>query len=88
MMADNDREIFEKLNRQGETLARIDERTARMDQDWQQRSADHEKRLQTLELKDAKRGGFITGIASLASLLSSALTWLASQFIHLPNGGN
>lgn len=87
-MAENDREIFEKLNRQGETLARIDERTARMDHEWEQTRDDHEKRIQTLELKDAKRGGFITGIASLASLLSSALTWLAGQFIHLPNGGN
>lgn len=87
-MADNDREIFEKLNRQGETLARIDERTARMDQDWQQRSADHEKRLQSLELKDAKRGGFIAGIASIASVISSALTWFASQFLHLQIGGN
>ena len=87
-MADNDREIFEKLTRQGETLARIDERTARMDQDWQLRSADHEKRLQSLELKDAKRGGFIAGIASIASVISSALTWFASQFLHLPIGGN
>lgn len=87
-MADNDHEIFEKLNRQGETLARIDERTARMDHEWEQTRDNHEKRIQTLELKDAKRGGFVAGIASLASFLSSALTWLASQFIHLPTGGN
>ena len=87
-MADNDHEIFEKLNRQGETLARVDERTARIEKDVQTVRGDHEKRIQTLELKDAKRGGFITGIASIASLISSALTWLASQFIHLTPGSN
>ena len=87
-MSDNDHEIFEKLTRQGETLARIDERTARMDHEWEVARNNHEKRLRVLELKEAKRGGFIAGIASLASLLSSALTWFASQFLHLPIGGN
>ena len=83
-MADNDREIFERLGKIEQTVARIDEREA----GFIPRVDDHEKRIHKLELKDAKRGGFIAGIASLASLLSSALTWLASQFIHLPNGGN
>lgn len=87
-MGDNDREIFEKLNHQGETLARVDERTARIEKDVQTVRDDHEKRLQTLELKDAKRGGFIAGVATLAAAISSALTWVVNHFIHIPNGGN
>lgn len=83
-MADNDREIFDRLTKIEQTVVRIDEREIHLVPKVEK----HEERIQTLELKDAKRGGFITGIASLASLLSSALTWLASQFIHIPNGGN
>ena len=83
-MSDNDREIFDRLTKIEQTVVRIDEREIHLVPKVEK----HEERIQTLELKDAKRGGFITGIASLASLLSSALTWLASQFIHLPNGGN
>lgn len=79
-----DREIYDRLRNIETTVARIDEREAIL----LPKSEDHEKRIQTLELKDAKRGGFITGIASIASLISSALTWLASQFIHLTPGSN
>lgn len=83
-MGDNDREIFDRLGKIEQTVARIDERES----GFLPRVDDHEKRLQTLELKDAKRGGFIAGIASIASLLSSILTWLVSHFIHLPGGSN
>lgn len=83
-MADNDREIYDRLRNIETTVARIDEREAIL----LPKSEDHEKRLQSLELKDAKRGGFIAGIASIASVISSALTWFASQFLHLPIGGN
>ena len=83
-MSDNDREIFDRLTKIEQTVVRIDEREIHLVPKVEK----HEERIQTLELKDAKRGGFIAGIASLASLLSSALTWFASQFLHLPIGGN
>lgn len=83
-MADNDREIFDRLTKIEQTVVRIDEREIHLVPKVEK----HEERIQTLELKDAKRGGFIAGIASIASVISSALTWFASQFLHLPIGGN
>lgn len=72
-----DREIYDRLRNIETTVARIDEREAIL----LPKSEDHEKRIQTLELKDAKRGGFITGIATLASAISAALTWLVNHVI-------
>ena len=83
-MADNDREIFDRLTKIEQTVVRIDEREIHLVPKVEK----HEERIQKLELKDAKRGGFIAGIASIASVISSALTWFASQFLHLPIGGN
>ena len=79
-MADNDREIFDRLGKIEQTVARIDEREA----GFIPRVDDHEKRIQTLELKDAKRGGFIAAIATVASVIVSALNWLANH----PIGAN
>lgn len=76
-MADNDREIFDRLGKIEQTVARIDEREA----GFIPRVDDHEKRIQTLELKDAKRGGFIAAIATAASVIVSALNWLANHLI-------
>lgn len=76
-MADNDREIFERLGKIEQTVARIDEREA----GFIPRVDDHEKRIHTLELKDAKRGGFIAAIATAASVIVSALNWLANHII-------
>lgn len=76
-MADNDREIFDRLGKIEQTVARIDEREA----GFIPRVDDHEKRIQTLELKDAKRGGFIAAIATVASVIVSALNWLANHLI-------
>ena len=76
-MADNDREIFDRLGKIEQTVARIDEREA----GFIPRVDDHEKRIQTLELKVAKRGGSIAAIATVASVIVSALNWLANHLI-------
>lgn len=52
-MGQNDSEIFSRLREIGEGVARIDERTERIDRDMRDHHADHETRLRTLELKTA-----------------------------------
>lgn len=72
-MAGNDREIFEKLTKQGETLARIDERTERMDREWKDSRADHETRLRHLEADNEKRKGIAAAIGAVATLAVNGL---------------
>ena len=77
-MADNDREIFDRLGKIEQTVARIDERES----SFIPKVDDHEKRIQTLELKDARRAGFIAAIATAASVIVSAINWLLNHFVH------
>ena len=81
-MAENDREIFDRLGKIEQTVARIDERES----GFIPKVEDHEKRIHKLELTDAKRGGFVAALAGVASVVGSALTWLVNHFIHF--GGN
>lgn len=83
-MGANDREIFDKLNHQGETLARIDERTERMDREWKESRSDHEGRIRRLELDNEKRKGVAAAIGAVAGLVVQGLVAL---FKHL-TGGN
>ena len=82
-MADNDREIFDRLAKIEQTVVRIDEREVHIVPKIEK----HEERIQTLELKDAKRGGFIAAIATVASVVVSALNWLLNHFIHFTTPG-
>ena len=82
-MAENEREIFDRLGKIEQTVARIDERES----GFIPKVEDHEKRIQSLELKDAKRGGFVAALAGTASVIGSALTWIVSHFINI-TGGN
>ena len=80
-MAENDREIFDRLGRIEQAVARIDERTARHDA----AHSDHERRIRALEEKEARRGGVMAALAAAGSALGAAITWV----IHcLTKGGN
>lgn len=81
MPTSNDREIFERLSKIEQTLARIDERTARYDTAHD----DHERRLRSLEDAEARRGGIIAALTAIGSAVGAALTWLVQHFI---GGGN
>lgn len=83
-MAENDTEIFHKLGDIGERVVRIDERTKRMDEEMKNHHKDHERRLRVLELKEARRGGFVAAISAVGSAIGSVLTLLFNHFI----GGN
>ena len=76
-MGDNNTEIFERLSRIEQTLARIDERT----KSFGDLSADHEKRIRSLEDKEARRGGVIATLTAIGSAVGAALTWLAHHLL-------
>lgn len=80
-MADNDREIFDRLAKIEQTVVRIDEREVHL----VPKVDKHEERIQTLELKDARRGGFIAAIATVAGVVVSAINWLLNHFVHISN---
>lgn len=84
-MGANDREIFDKLNHQGETLARIDERTERMDREWKESRSDHEGRIRKLELDNEKRKGVAAAIGAVAGLVVQGIIAL---FKHLTGASN
>lgn len=69
---DNEREIFERLGKIEQIVARIDERT-KGDGD---RHADLEKRVRSLEDKAARRGGIIAALTTIGSACGATLTWL------------
>jgi len=69
-------EIYERLNRIEQTLARIDERTARQDQSH----SDHERRIRDLERGRDRQTGFFAAVASLGGLIGAAATWLIKSF--------
>lgn len=80
-MADNDKEIFSRLRTIGEGVVRIDERTKRMDEEMKSHHKDHEKRIRVLELKEARRGGFVAAISAVGSAIGSIVTLLVNHFI-------
>ena len=68
--------IFAKLDKVNDTLARIDERT----KSFAMQNADHEKRLRSLEEKEAKRGGVIAALTTIGSALGAGITYLVHHF--------
>ena len=79
-MPGNDREIFERLGRIETTMARIDERTARVDTAY----SDHEQRLRRLEDKEAHRGGALAALTAIGSALGAAAACIIQ---HITGGG-
>ena len=80
-MAEN--EIYTRLNAIENLLARIDERTARMDREMNEHHADHEKRIRALEAKESRRGGVLAALTTVGSAVGAAITWL----VHRITGG-
>lgn len=69
MPSEKDREIFDELRALGKGVARIDERTERMDKEWRDSRADHEARIRRLESDNDKRKGVAAIIGALAGLI-------------------
>ena len=80
MPTSNDREIFDRLSRIEQTLARIDERTARHENDHN----DHEQRIRQLERDNDKRKGIMAALSFFSSVVGGVLVWLFKVFF----GGN
>lgn len=80
-MSDN-AEIFERLNRIEQTLARIDERTSRHDS----AHSDHEQRIRALERDNDKRKGVVAALSLFSSIVGGALVWLFKTMFG--GGGN
>lgn len=78
-MGDN-AEIYERLGKIEQTLARIDERTAR----HENAHSDHEQRIRALERDADKRKGVMAALSLFSSVVGGALVWL---FKHLFGGG-
>lgn len=76
----NDSETSERLSRIEQMLARIDERTARYDN----AHTDHERRIRSLEDKEARRGGIMATLTTIGSAVGAAIMWLIQ---HLTQGG-
>lgn len=72
-------EIFERLSAIEQTLARIDERTARHDTAHN----DHEQRIRALERDADKRKGVMAALSFFSSVVGGALVWL---FRHVFGG--
>ena len=75
-----DQEIFARLSRIEQTMARIDERTARQDG----MHADHEARLRAVESRLQRQGGWMAGAAFVVALVVQGVVWLIK---HLAGGG-
>ena len=78
-MGDN-AEIYERLGRIEQTVARIDERTKGM----ADKHSDHENRIRALERDSDKRKGVMAALSLFSSVVGGALVWL---FKHLFGGG-
>ena len=74
-------EIFERLSRIEQIVARIDERTKTHDS----AHSDHEQRIRALERDNDKRKGMIAALSFFSSVVGAALAWL---FKFLFGGGN
>ena len=78
-MGDNS-EIFERLSRIEQTLARIDERTARQESEH----ADHEARIRALERDSDKHKGALAVVGSIGGAIGGGIVWFVK---HLIAGG-
>ena len=65
-------EIYERLGKIEQTLARIDERTARHDAAHN----DHESRIRELEREADKRKGIMAALSFFSSIVGGVLVWL------------
>lgn len=74
-------EIFERLTRIEQIVARIDERTKMHDSAHN----DHEGRLRELERESDKRKGVIAALSFFSSIVGAVLMWL---FKAVFGGGN
>lgn len=72
----DEREIFVRLSKIEQIVARIDERTSGL--------GDMERRLRTLEDKENRRGGILAALTTIGSAVGAALMWLAQ---HLSGKG-
>ena len=73
------KEIFERLRAIEGFVARIDERLARMDRDYQAAQNTHEKlsgRITDLEQLRARVGGISFAIGTAVSIISAGIAWL------------
>lgn len=80
MPTSNDREIFDRLGKIEQIVARIDERT----KNDSNTHADLEKRVRSLEDKEARRGGIMATLTTIGSAVGAAIMWLIQ---HLTQGG-
>lgn len=80
-MGESNTEIFERLGRIEQTLARIDERTKSHDS----AHGDHEQRIRALERDNDKRKGVMATLSLFSSIVGGALVWL---FKTVFGGGN
>jgi hypothetical protein len=80
-MGESNTEIFERLGRIEQTLARIDERTSR----HETAHGDHEQRIRALERDNDKRKGVMATLSLFSSIVGGALVWL---FKTMFGGGN
>jgi hypothetical protein len=87
MSTANEREIFEELRAQGKTIARIDERTERMDKEQKEGRADHEGRIRSLEFSREKSKGVMAALGAAGGI---AVQCVISLFKYLlgTGGGN
>lgn len=65
-------EIFQRLGKIEQTLARIDERT--------KSQGDHENRIRALERAEDKRKGVMATLSLFASVIGGAIVWLFKVF--------
>lgn len=84
MPGNNDAEVFSRLRVIGEAVARIDERTERMDKDARDHHQDHETRIRALERDNDKRKGVMAAIVVGVSVAFQGLAWLIKHIF----GGN
>lgn len=71
-MPDNDAEIFNRLGRIEQGVARIDERTGQMAKNHE----DHEKRIRDLERESDKRKGMLAAVSSLGGIIGAGVMWI------------
>ena len=75
-MGESNTEIFERLGRIEQTLARIDERTSR----HETAHGDHEQRIRALERDNDKRKGVMAAIVIGVSAAFQGLMWCIKHF--------
>lgn len=71
-MPTNDSEIFNRLSRIEQGVARIDERTEAMTKSH----GDHENRIRALERANDRRSGALAAVGSIAGAVGAGLMWL------------